>query len=141
MKTLHCSPVEVFKGVGELQATEDDEGLQDLLQLLQRSCAAHSSVELPDLPVKVAGKLLTHLQRHRAGCRGGSPGCRAGGMSLGRAAEKPCLRLSDRHQPQAGAHWGWGHAMTSAAHPQLGTIQGCSVARWWAGTLLTWGLT
>lgn len=80
VETWHPSPVEVLEGVGELQATENDEGLQDLLQPLQRPCAACSPVELLDLPIEVAGKLLTHLQRDRAGCGGGSPSGRRAGL-------------------------------------------------------------
>lgn len=78
METVHPSPVEVLEGVGELQATEDNKGLQDLLQW---PCAACSPAQLLDLPVQEAGKLLTHLQRDRAGCGGSSPlrgSCRAG---------------------------------------------------------------
>ena len=54
------SPVEVLEGVGELQAAEDDKGLQDLLQLPR---AAHSPVQLLHLLIQVAGEPLAHLRR------------------------------------------------------------------------------
>lgn len=73
------SPVEVLEGVGELQAAEDHEGLQDLLQL---PCAAHGPVQLLHLPVQVAGKPLAHLQRNGTAVWDGAA---AGGQGTGRS--------------------------------------------------------
>lgn len=86
------SPVEVLKGVGELQAAEDDEGLQDPLQPPQRPRAARSPVELLDLHVKVAGELLAHLRKARGWLRRGLAGWpqgQAGGTAPRGASGKP----------------------------------------------------
>lgn len=61
MVVVAFTPVEVFKGVGELQARQKEHWLQELLQVLQSlHTAAFSSAGLDHL-VDVLSKTLAHL--------------------------------------------------------------------------------
>lgn len=57
------SPVEMLEGVGQLQAREEEHGLQELLQLVERLHVPRVHAALLDHQVDVLGESLTHLYR------------------------------------------------------------------------------